>query len=108
MRQGGASSRRCHAQDRGGDEYPSRQVEEAVDQRVRLQPGEGVHWLASVLSREHVVPLEDLVKDDAVDESAEPETHDERGGFRRSGGRGVEEFRTGRHGPARLPGTRLA
>jgi hypothetical protein len=68
-------------QEDGGrrDEDPRRHMEEAVDQRVGLQPGDGVHRLAAVVPGEHVVPLQDLVEDDTVDETAKSEAQDEGG-----------------------------
>jgi hypothetical protein len=57
-------------------EKPCGQVEEPVDERVRLQPGHGVHRLAAVIASEHVVPLQDLVKHDPVDEPAEAQAQD--------------------------------
>ena len=72
-----------------GDEDPRGEVEEAVHECVLLQSGDGV---GRVLARagEHVVPLEDLVKHDAVDEPAEADPQQERGGSWRAL-RGMDE-----------------
>jgi hypothetical protein len=59
------------------DQDPGGKVEEAVDEGVRLESGDGVHRLAAVLAREHVMPLEDLMKRDPVDEATKPETQSE-------------------------------
>jgi len=58
-------------------------MEEPVDERVRLQTGNGVHRLTAVLAGEHVVPLENLVQQDAVDEPAEADAHQQRRSLRR-------------------------
>jgi hypothetical protein len=67
-----------HQARRDGDEDPGRQVEEAVDEGVGLEPRHRVHRLAPGIPGEHVVPLEDLMEHDAVDEPAEAESQDER------------------------------
>jgi hypothetical protein len=51
-------------------------VEEAVGQRVRLEPRDGVRRVVPGVGQK-VVPLEYLVQHDAVDEPAEPEAQDE-------------------------------
>ena len=71
-----------HGRDAAGHEEPGREVEEAVRERVRLEACDGVGGLAA-RARQQVVPLEDLVQHDPVDEAAEAESHDERGGSRR-------------------------
>jgi hypothetical protein len=59
-------------------------VEEAIGQRVGLEPGDRRRrMLAGV--REHVVPLEDLVQDDPVDEPSEAQAEEEPGGAGQSG-----------------------
>jgi hypothetical protein len=86
------SPRRCefaalpgnHQEDRRReDKDPGRQVEEPVDERVRLQPGDRVHPLSAVVAGEHVVPLQDLMEHDAIDEPAKPEAQDKCGCARR-------------------------
>jgi hypothetical protein len=58
-------------------------VEEPVGERVRLEAGDGRLRVAA-LAGQHVVPLQDLVEDDAVDEAAEPDAEqDARDGHRR-------------------------
>ena len=57
---------------RGEQEQPHRQMEEPVRERVDLKAGHrGGRVLRSVA--EHVVPLEDLVQDDAIKESTQPQ-----------------------------------
>ena len=53
-------------------------MEEAVGERVRFQPGHSVDR-AFLGAGDHVVPLQDLVEDDAVHESAEGEAEQNRG-----------------------------
>ena len=72
-RYGGASSPRCHARTvisiAPTTRNPGRQVEEPVGQCVRLEPGDGVGRVVAGVG-EHVVPLQDLVENDPVDEPA--------------------------------------
>lgn len=58
-------------------------MEEPVRERVRFQSRHGRHGVVPSVGQ-HVVPLEDLVQDDAIHETTESEAQDERGGFRRS------------------------
>jgi hypothetical protein len=91
--------------DRGGrDEDPRRQVEQPVDEGVRLEPRDGIHPLAAVVTREHVVPLEDLVEDDAVDEAPEPEPQHKGGRRRGARPRGMKDGQADGHRRPRLPG----
>jgi hypothetical protein len=46
-------------------------MKEAVCQRVDFQPGNGVHRVAAYVA-DHVVPLKDLVKHNAVNEAPRP------------------------------------
>jgi len=74
----------AHQQNRGhGDEHPRDEVKETVYERVGLEPSHGVHRLAAAVAREHVVPLQDLVERDPVDEAAEPKAQDKGGCARR-------------------------
>jgi hypothetical protein len=52
---------------------PRREVEHAVRQRVVLEAGDAGGWMITG-RREHVMPLEDLVEQDPVDESSQPDT----------------------------------
>jgi hypothetical protein len=61
----------------GYDRDPGGGVEEAVGERVVLEAGDA-RGRAAALAREHVVPLEDLVEDDPVDEAAEPDAQEQR------------------------------
>jgi hypothetical protein len=70
-------------QHRGRDKSPRREVEEPVRERVRFQSRHSCHGVVPSVGQ-HVVPLEDLVEDDAIPETTESEAHDERGGSRRS------------------------
>jgi hypothetical protein len=63
---------------RGRDREPGREVEEAVDKRVRFKAGDGAARMVASAG-ENVMPLEELVEHDAVDEAAQPETQDECG-----------------------------
>ena len=67
----------------GSGQYknPGRRMKEAVCQRVDFQPGNGVHRVAAYVA-DHVVPLQDLVEEDPVDETTEPEAHEEGGPLR--------------------------
>ena len=58
------------------DEDPCAEMEEAVGERVHFQV---CHGVGRSITGEHVMPLEDLVEDDAVQEPAESEAHDEAG-----------------------------
>src|SRR5829696_2184743 len=53
--------------------HPRRGVEEAVRERVRLEAGDGRRGILA-LAREHVMPLEDLVENDPVNEPAKPDS----------------------------------
>ena len=78
---------RPHGQQHGyGHKEPRREVEEPVGERVRLEAGDRVAWMIPGV-REQVVPLQDLVEQDAVDEPPEAEAQDEgrRLGASRSG-----------------------
>jgi hypothetical protein len=55
----------------GQDKNPSRQMKEAVCQGVDIQPVGGVHRVAAYVA-DHVVPLKDLVKHNAVNEAPRP------------------------------------
>jgi hypothetical protein len=58
-------------------------MEESVGEGVRLEARDRRLRVAA-LAGQHVVPLQDLVQDDAVDEAAEPEAkQDARSGHRR-------------------------
>ena len=72
-------------------EDPRRQVEQTVGDRVRLQPGDRRRRV-SVGGRQHVMPLQDLVQDDAIDEAAQPDAQQQ----------------TGQHGWSRAPGDESA
>ena len=54
-------------------------MEEPVDEGVGLESGDGGGRLAAVVAGEHVMPLQDLVEHDAVDEPAEADAY-EKGG----------------------------
>jgi hypothetical protein len=54
----------AHRQDPGGG------MEEAVDQRIEFKVADGGGRKAR--TRHHVVPLQDLVEEDSVDEAAKP------------------------------------
>jgi hypothetical protein len=62
---------------RDSDQHPCGEVEESVRERVGLQTG---HGAARVLAGvgEHVMPLQDLVQDDPVDEPPEADADEER------------------------------
>ena len=63
--------------DRAGQDCdPSGHMKEPVREGVVLQTTDGVSRTAPLI-REQVVPLEDLVKEDAVDESAEADAHEQ-------------------------------
>jgi len=62
-----------HEQHAERDEEPRADVEEAVRQCVRLQPGNCVDRVIVGMD-DHVMPLKKLMDDDAVDESPEAET----------------------------------
>lgn len=69
----GASSPRAQSEERAGeDDDPCPEVEDAVSECVVLEPGQSVRRTAA-FTGEDVMPLQDLVKDDAVDETAEPD-----------------------------------
>jgi hypothetical protein len=53
-------------------------VEEAIGERVRLEPRDGRRRVAGG-AREHVMPLQDLVQQDAVDEAAEAHAEQDAG-----------------------------
>ena len=75
--------RQQHATD---DEEPCRQVEEPVGEGVRLETGDCTARMVPRV-REQVMPLQDLVENDAVDEPTKAQPQDER---RRSGRSGAE------------------
>src|SRR5829696_1814190 len=64
--------------DPDGDGDPGERMEEAVRKRVRLEARHRRGRVAA-LAAQHVVPLEDLVEDDAVDEPAEPDAEEDAG-----------------------------
>ena len=51
-------------------------MEDAVPERVRLQPGDGVRRMIA-LARQHVVPLQDLVKNNPVEKPAKTDAQEE-------------------------------
>ncbi len=53
-------------------------MEEAVDEGVGLQPRDSRHRVVAG-GGQHVVPLQDLVQDDPVDEAAEAEAEQQAG-----------------------------
>jgi hypothetical protein len=62
------------------DQEPSSDVEESIGQCVHLEPGDRLHRL---FVTDHVVPLQDLVQDDAIDEAPEAEAIEQSLQFRR-------------------------
>ena len=64
------------------DKQPRRHMKKAVCQRVDFQPGNGVHRVAAHVA-DHVVPLKDLVKHDAVNEAPETQAVQQTGHLRR-------------------------
>ena len=64
------------------EQEPRGYVEEAVSQRVHFEARHGVGRVALDVTH-HVVPLEDLVQHDAVDEAAEPKAVEQSGCLRR-------------------------
>ena len=66
----------------GQDKNPSRQMKEAVRQGVDFQPGNGVHRVAAYVA-DHVVPLKDLVKHNAVNEAPKTQAIQQTGHLRR-------------------------
>src|SRR4051812_17285925 len=62
-----------HADDR---DDPGGRMEDAVTERVQLQVLDGI---GRHRSADHVVPLEDLMQDDAVEESTEPDAQEDGG-----------------------------
>lgn len=62
---------------------PGRAVKQSVPQRVRLQTGDCRDRIVTVVA-EHVVPLQDLVQDDPVHKSSEPDPEQDPGGARTS------------------------
>ena len=76
----------CPSRDRGDgsgqDKNPSRRMKEAVCQRVDFQPGNGVHRVAAYVA-DHVVPLKDLVKHNAVNEAPKTQAVQQTGHLRR-------------------------
>ena len=57
-------------------------MKEAVCQRVDFQPGNGVHRVAAYVA-DHVVPLKDLVKHNAVNEAPKTQAVQQTGHLRR-------------------------
>jgi hypothetical protein len=55
-----------------GHADPRRDVKEAVRERVRFEPGDRRHRMVAG-AREQVMPLQELVQDDPVEESAQPD-----------------------------------
>ena len=55
-----------------GDRDPGGEMEQPIPERVRLQPGDRRRGVAA-LAGEHVMPLQDLVEHDPVDEPTEAE-----------------------------------
>jgi hypothetical protein len=53
-------------------------VEEPVPKRIRLQSGDRRGWIAA-LAREHVMPLQDLVQDNAIEKPTETNTDEQTG-----------------------------
>ena len=66
----------------GQDKNLSRRMKEAVCQRVDFQPGNGVHRVAAYVA-DHVVPLKDLVKHNAVNEAPKTQAVQQTGHLRR-------------------------
>jgi len=66
----------------GQDKNPSRQMKKPVCQRVDLQPGNGVRRVATYVA-DHVVPLENLVKHNAVNEAPKTKAIQQTGHLRR-------------------------
>ena len=66
----------------GQHKNPSRQMKEAVCQGVDFQPGNGVHRVAACVAN-HVVPLKDLVKRNAVNEAPKTQAVKKTGHLRR-------------------------
>jgi hypothetical protein len=66
----------------GQDKNPSRQMKEPVCQGVDFQPGDGVHRVAAYVAN-HVVPLKDLVKHNAVNEAPKTQAVQQTGHLRR-------------------------
>ena len=71
--------------DTDGDGDPRRGVKEAVPERVGLKSGDRRLRIAA-LAGQHVVPLKDLVQDDAVHEPAEADPEQDAGSTWASGG----------------------
>ena len=69
---GAPSLPRRHSSPTPARRDPGASVEEAVGERVGLQPGDG-RRRGGRRCRQQVVPLQDLVQHDAVDEAAEPD-----------------------------------
>jgi dipeptidyl aminopeptidase/acylaminoacyl peptidase len=68
---------RRHQDEHAGDrDDPRRRVEDAVAQCVQLQVLQRVRWRRSA---DHVVPLEDLMEDDAVEESTQSDSEEDGG-----------------------------
>ena len=63
------------------DSNPGGSVKEAVKECVGLEPCDGGGRVVALVG-EHVVPLKDLVKDDAVHESAQADAQKDSGGAR--------------------------
>ena len=57
-------------------------MKDAVCQRVDFQPGNGVHRVAAYVA-DHVVPLKDLVKHNAVNEAPKTQAVQQTGHLRR-------------------------
>ncbi|HEX2362416.1 MAG TPA: hypothetical protein VHI11_10120 [Jiangellaceae bacterium] len=66
--------REQHEPNEHGD--PRERVEEAIPERVPLQPE---HSVDGLVVADHVVPLEDLVEQYAVDEAAQPDAQQNAG-----------------------------
>jgi hypothetical protein len=60
------------------DRDPGPDVEEAVCKCVVLQPDDGARWVAALV-REHVVPLKNLMEQDAIHEATDTNAHQEGG-----------------------------
>lgn len=65
---------------------PHRGVKEPIGEGVVFQPDNGAGRAAAFI-REHVVPLEDLVKQDSIDKTPETDAHQKRWQQRRGGSR---------------------
>jgi hypothetical protein len=61
-----------HEQGSNEDEHPHRKVKQPVGDGVRLQPFDGCDRVSLSVAN-HVMPLQQLVDDDAINEATEPE-----------------------------------